>query len=185
MATAFCVYIFLTLSVTILPLPLFYPIIGPLGLYFNLVPFVDLFEGSPYALKEIVLNIIMMVPFGFFVSFFSKRKRLVKALLLAFLFSLTIETIQLIYGLFWTNLRSFDITDIITNTSGAALGALGFKILDLVLAWTKKTHTTLWMHENRTAIWTLYDNGANTASQTGICYSGSQSIMSLPHSLQT
>ena len=176
MATAFCVYIFLTLSVTILPLPLFYPIIGPLGLYFNLVPFVDLFEGSPYALKEIVLNIIMMVPFGFFVSFYSKRKRLVKALLLAFLFSLTIETIQLIYGLFWTNLRSFDITDIITNTSGAALG---------VWMSTKKTHTTQWMHENRTAIWTLYDNGANTASQTGICYSGSQSIMSLPHSLQT
>lgn len=83
----------------------------------NFIPFVDLQKGRPLAMREIVLNIIMLVPFGVLVPL-SKKWGIIRVVSSALLFSVSIELIQPLIS----SLRAFDVTDIITNTFGALLG---------------------------------------------------------------
>lgn len=73
---------------------------------------------------NILGNILAFSPFGFLVPLISGRKiGLYKIIALSFLFSLTIETIQLI-----CRVGSFDVDDILLNTIGGILGYIIFKI---------------------------------------------------------
>ena len=75
-----------------------------------------------------LLNILLFIPYGFFsVLVFKKIKsRQIYGILIGFLFTSIIETIQLFTG------RFFQLDDIIMNTLGTYIGVLlGKKLLDL------------------------------------------------------
>lgn len=105
--------------------------------FMNLEPFVDVINGNGDFFRQILLNVIMMIPFGFLLPLVSWRDiKLKKVILYTFLFSLCIELFQpLINGI-----RSSDITDIITNVVGGIIGYLIYlvfkpfvnKILNLI-----------------------------------------------------
>lgn len=85
----------------------------------NLIPFREMFRydlGSRLFLKNVLGNIIMFLPYGFFTSYFLKEKKLFPIFILTVLTSLTIESTQLMIG------RVFDIDDILLNIVGGILG---------------------------------------------------------------
>lgn len=98
----------------------------------NFVPFIDLMKGSRAAVREAALNAAMFMPFGFLLRIIKPRGLLFTAGS-AFLFSLGIETVQLLYAWAGTGAgRVFDVTDLITNTSGALLGYLLCRLAEAV-----------------------------------------------------
>lgn len=121
--TLMYVYLSGVLMVTLMPM------ITSLPLWFNhpyipmhMVPFEDVLYGRGDYIRQIILNIFMMVPFGFLYPLCrrnaGKNCGLLRCLLASLLLSLAIEVLQpLINGA-----RSADITDVITNTAGGALG---------------------------------------------------------------
>lgn len=75
------------------------------------------------ALAGIILNILLFIPLGYlFPVLVPKCRTWPKMILLGFVTSLTIETIQLFTHLGW-----FDVDDLIHNTIGAMLGYLAYK----------------------------------------------------------
>lgn len=85
----------------------------------NLIPFKEMFRytlGSRLFLKNVIGNIIMFLPYGFFTSYFLKENKLFLIFILTVITSLTIETTQLMIG------RVFDIDDILLNILGGILG---------------------------------------------------------------
>lgn len=85
----------------------------------NFIPFKEMFRysiGSKLFFKNVLGNMIMFMPYGFFVSYFLKLKKPLSILLLSVLTSFTIEFTQLQIG------RVFDVDDIILNILGALLG---------------------------------------------------------------
>lgn len=116
-------YISLVLYVTIMPFPIPFNSINNLLYHsINLIPFRDLIMHYDGALREVVLNVIMMVPFGFLFPLIKQRGFFI-TVFTTFFFSLMIETSQLL-GVWWGSLysRSFDVTDLITNTFGGIIG---------------------------------------------------------------
>jgi glycopeptide antibiotics resistance protein len=94
----------------------------------NLLPFDDYFNGRGDTVRQIVLNVIMMIPFGFLMPMV-KKKSLFSCTVHTILFSLSIELLQpLINGI-----RSADVTDVITNTIGGIIGYLLYKLFCRVL----------------------------------------------------
>ena len=91
----------------------------------NLVPFIDVTFGRGDFARQIVLNIIMTIPFGFLLPLIKKENtKLLKVAFYTFLLSLSIEILQpLINGL-----RSSDITDLITNVLGGIIGYIMYLI---------------------------------------------------------
>ena len=85
----------------------------------NLIPFREMFRydlGSRLFLKNVLGNIIMFLPYGFFTSYFLSEKKLLPIFILTVVTSLTIESTQLMIG------RVFDIDDILLNIVGGVLG---------------------------------------------------------------
>jgi len=126
------IYICLVLFLTILPIDWtldpkwnYHSSIG--FSYGNVKPFNDLLLGRSGSIKEIILNIIMTIPFGFLYSIIRKNINVIKVIVSTFLFSLSIELTQLIMTIFLLNYRSFDVTDLITNTFGGLIGYLIYK----------------------------------------------------------
>ncbi len=90
----------------------------------NLIPFYyDQLSGSRFHMVEVLYNVIVFVPAGFYFTAFSKKKATWGILLCAIL-SLVFEVIQWIFAL-----GSSDITDLITNTIGGALGGIMYVVL--------------------------------------------------------
>lgn len=84
--------------------------------------------GQGLFLVNIVGNVIVFMPFGFFVPGLEKKKptailHFLKVTALGFLFSLSVETIQLI-----SKVGCFDVDDLILNTIGVALGFICYCI---------------------------------------------------------
>lgn len=116
--TLMYIYIALVLYVTLMPIIASLPFMlnhpyKPM----NMIPFDDYFSSRGDAVSQIILNVIMMMPFGFLLPIV-KKQNIITCLGWTFFFSLGIELLQpLINGL-----RSSDITDLITNTIGGILG---------------------------------------------------------------
>jgi len=74
---------------------------------------------------QLVLNVALFLPLGFFVRVLAGRGVLV-ATLVGFGVSLFVETTQLtgVWGLYSCAYRVFDVVDLMTNTAGALLGSL-------------------------------------------------------------
>lgn len=112
--TLFYLYICMVLFFTMLPV---IPTFDAPNI--NLIPFRDLFYRFGDYERQIFLNILLFAPMGFFISL-RCRKGFLKTVLLCALLSLAIELLQP-----WVTVgRVCDVTDLITNTAGAALGWL-------------------------------------------------------------
>lgn len=103
----------------------------------NLVPFIDVSEGRGDFFRQIVLNVVMTIPFGFLFPLTRNRTaKLGRTVFYCFLMSLGIEVLQPLLNSF----RSSDVTDLITNVTGGVLGygfymifkPVTFRILDFI-----------------------------------------------------
>ncbi len=89
----------------------------------NFIPFREILRynfGSSYFYWNVVGNILIFLPFGFFISLYLNSQKVNRPLLITFITSLTIELVQMFIG------RSFDIDDIILNCVGGICGFLLF-----------------------------------------------------------
>ncbi len=87
----------------------------------NLIPFTEIFRykiGSQLFIYNVIGNILVFIPFGYFVSEYVKASKVSHILLISLITSLTVELVQLQIG------RSFDVDDIILNVAGSVLGFL-------------------------------------------------------------
>lgn len=119
--------IFLIVFATIFYTPITFNLQGSL----NLVPFAWLHTMNTYNefIVEKIPNILLFIPFGFFIPIvFSSKRYFYKTLEISFCLTFSIEFVQFFIG------RSSDIDDVITNLLGAVIGYLFFKILDKLLA---------------------------------------------------
>ena len=117
--TMMYIYLSFVLYFTLMPIITSLPFIfnHPYDLM-NLVPFIDVLNGRGDFIRQVVLNVIMTIPFGFLLPLVKKNVKLLKIVFYTFLLSLSIELLQpLINGI-----RSSDITDLITNIIGGIIG---------------------------------------------------------------
>lgn len=119
----FCYYLIGILTMTgIGKLKSFSPNIVP-------IPFLDMISGP----IDTMLNIILFVPLGFFLPLlYKKYNRISNTALTSFLFSLSIEIVQM-FGR-----GSTDINDLITNTVGTSLGFFAYRSFSKLLR--EETH---------------------------------------------
>ena len=93
----------------------------------NFVPFQEMFRydfGSRLFIKNVLGNMLLFIPYGFFMAYYLKIKKPISILLLCLLVSGTIETTQLLIG------RVFDVDDILLNIIGGMIGFLLYKLLE-------------------------------------------------------
>ncbi len=96
----------------------------------NLVPFIDVSLRRGDFFRQVVLNVIMTLPFGFlFPLTWDKRAKFGMTVFFCLLMSLGIELLQPFFD------RSSDITDLITNVIGGVLGYGLYAIFKPVTFW--------------------------------------------------
>ena len=116
----FCYYLFGFLTVT----GINYTGIIRFRPHISLIPFVGMITGP----TDTILNVILFVPLGFFLPLLYKKYHHIKPVATAgFLFSLSVEIVQMF------DWGSSDINDLITNTVGACLGYLLYRLLSNVI----------------------------------------------------
>ncbi|MCM1053395.1 MAG: VanZ family protein [Ruminococcus sp.] len=96
---------------------------------YNLVPFKEMLRypiGSNSFYINVIGNIVLFVPFGYFISTYIKPKRILPILIVSVISSSTVEFVQLCIG------RSFDVDDIILNALGAIIGFLIYVSLNAI-----------------------------------------------------
>lgn len=113
-----CFALYFTLMPFIIPIP--YINFNTSSVNINLIPFNDFLQGHGSAVRELSLNIVMTIPFGLLIPFIY-NKSFLSTIKYTFGFSLIIEVLQIFS---YSGMRSFDITDLISNTLGGILGCL-------------------------------------------------------------
>jgi len=89
----------------------------------NLIPLATLTSAD---VKTSLLNIVLMIPFGFGLPFVASF-RMKKAAMIGALFSVGIELLQFVTGLMAkTTFRIADVNDVIFNTLGVVIGYILF-----------------------------------------------------------
>lgn len=135
----FYIYICAVLTLTVLPVPFQHGIRLTTSAHLNLVPFIDIKNGNGGAYRGVILNVIMFLPLGFFIAMLHRKSRWFVAIPVMFLASLLIESIQLSYWfIFSSSARIFDVTDLITNTTGGIVGYMIGKAICFILRKTEK-----------------------------------------------
>ncbi|MEG0025787.1 MAG: VanZ family protein [Bacilli bacterium] len=95
----------------------------------NLIPFKEILRyefGSRLFFLNVIGNMLMFIPYGFFIGYILKTKKITTAIILAVIASMTIEITQLQVG------RVFDIDDIMLNVVGVILGFYLYRFLDSI-----------------------------------------------------
>ncbi len=95
----------------------------------NLMPFKEILRydvGTDNFYKQVLGNIILFIPFGYFVTYYAKLKKIGSITLITLFASVTIETVQYFIG------RCLDIDDILLNVVGGIIGFLLFIGLDAI-----------------------------------------------------
>lgn len=82
--------------------------------------------GSRLFYRNIVGNIIMFIPFGFFTSYYLKLEKKRMIFYITLVVAIVIELIQLKIG------RAFDVDDVILNVVGSLLGYFLYRLMDKV-----------------------------------------------------
>ncbi|MDR2515359.1 MAG: VanZ family protein [Christensenellaceae bacterium] len=123
--TLFALYALLLAGVILFKLP-FYSDFSERARVVNLVPFQGVGEGA--ARHEILLNILLFVPFGLYLSMLRGEWPFFVRLLPIFAASLAFELLQFAFGI-----GISDLSDLIGNTLGGALGIGAFALLRRLL----------------------------------------------------
>ena len=95
----------------------------------NFIPFKEIMRYSFTSIlfyKNVLGNVLLFIPFGYFVNYILKNRKIIIATFITLVTSLSIEIIQMNIG------RSFDIDDIMLNLVGGILGCLIYKFLDYI-----------------------------------------------------
>ena len=123
MSAYLCFVLFFTMMPIITSLPFLFD--HPFA--YNLIAFDDYANGRGDFMRQIILNAIMTVPFGFLFPLTRRRDKrtMVSTVFVTFLLSLAIETLQP----FVNSYRTFDVTDLITNTIGGFIGYCCFMVI--------------------------------------------------------
>ena len=93
----------------------------------NFIPFHEIFRyeiGSRLFVKNILGNIVLFIPYGYFAADYLKSKKISLIAFLTIILAITIEIVQFHIG------RTFDIDDVILNTLGGILGLIIYRIID-------------------------------------------------------
>ncbi len=103
-----------------------------LELFKEIKRYINWANMSEYGFKAMLLNIfgniLCFVPFGFFMPMVFKRlKNGIVITIMTFLFSLSVEIIQLVF-----KIGSFDVDDILLNTLGGIIGYIGYFISKII-----------------------------------------------------
>ncbi len=128
--TIMYIYLSFVLYFTLMPLVTSLPFIfnhpyDPM----NLVPFVDVLNGRGDFIRQVGLNVIMTVPFGFLLPLAKEKTKIIRVIFYTFLLSLSIELLQPLINGF----RSADITDLITNVMGGIVGYIIYLIFKTLI----------------------------------------------------
>ena len=100
----------------------------------NLIPFKEMFRfefGSKMFLRNVLGNMLLFLPYGFYLSYFMKLKKVKYVLIFSSFVSIVVEIIQYRIG------RVFDIDDIILNIAGGVLGYYLYRFGSYILNETK------------------------------------------------
>ena len=95
----------------------------------NYIPFKEIFRyqiGSRLFIKNIIGNILLFLPYGYFASEYLKSKKMLPICFLTMLVSITIEFVQLYID------RTYDIDDVILNTIGGIIGYLLYRLMEKI-----------------------------------------------------
>jgi len=95
----------------------------------NFIPFKEIMRynyTSELFYKNVVGNMLLFIPFGYFVNNILKSKKVIICIYITLITSLSIEIIQMNIG------RSFDIDDIILNICGGIIGYIIYKIKEYI-----------------------------------------------------
>ena len=95
----------------------------------NYIPFKEMFRyefGSYKFIKNIVGNIVLFIPFGFFAAYYMNTRRIGPPFIVTLIVSASAEAMQYYIG------RVFDIDDIILNVLGGFIGFLIFVALSAI-----------------------------------------------------
>lgn len=87
----------------------------------NYIPFTEILRyefGSTMFIYNVLGNIVLFMPFGYFISYYIKAKKITPLFIVTLLVSSSVELVQLKIG------RSFDVDDIILNVLGGLMGYL-------------------------------------------------------------
>lgn len=93
----------------------------------NYIPFKEIFRydfGGRLFVKNIIGNVLMFVPYGFFATLYADLRKGKSAFFLVLLASLSIECTQLMIG------RIFDVDDILLNVLGGMIGFWFYRSMD-------------------------------------------------------
>jgi len=83
----------------------------------NLIPFAN----GYYSLMETILNVVIFIPLGIYAGILFRKRTFGFNLLFFFLTSLLLEGLQFVF-----KFGTFDITDLLTNTTGGIIGYMLF-----------------------------------------------------------
>lgn len=95
----------------------------------NFIPFREILRyniGSRLFFKNVLGNMVMFMPYGFFVSYILNNKKGYLTIFLTVVASVSIEVVQMMIG------RVFDVDDIILNVIGGFLGYFIYYILNRI-----------------------------------------------------
>ena len=98
----------------------------------NFIPFKEILRyniGSRLFFKNVLGNMIMFLPYGFFSSYILHNKKINITILLTVIASISIEVVQMVIG------RVFDVDDIILNVCGGCIGFILYYLIDRL--WDK------------------------------------------------
>ncbi|MEY3433493.1 MAG: hypothetical protein RL131_1429 [Bacteroidota bacterium] len=98
----------------------------------TILPYLAGERGALIAVINVIGNIVLLMPVGFLIPFFSRNMNLLKMVGLAILFCGSIEAIQA-----FMKIGIFDIDDVILNGSGMVLGYGCFSIYPMVWNYFK------------------------------------------------
>ena len=101
----------------------------------NFIPFKEMMRyslKSKLFYRNVIGNIVLFVPYGYFVSYYCKLNKMYLCFIITFITSLSIELIQMGIG------RSFDIDDIILNVVGGVVGYLFYLVSEFIFKKTSE-----------------------------------------------
>lgn len=102
----------------------------------NFTPFKEIFRynfGSHLFIKNVLGNILLFVPLGFYAAYYIKSKKIYFSIITIIFSSIIIEFTQLEIG------RTFDVDDIILNVIGGIIGCLLYRCGKHLPKFTRKT----------------------------------------------